>query len=147
MPTATYWDTQNQRSLSDSAAQTIMAPFAHELLRRARSASLTITLDDLSRLLQRRSGIEVREAGSGWLPSLLHRVDERCAQVGEEPLSPVVSVPSAPSRPERKPAGRARTSRTAAAPRATAKPTPLEGSICPRCFMQMSLTGVCDNCE
>ncbi|GAA1392950.1 hypothetical protein [Luteococcus peritonei] len=27
------------------------------------------------------------------------------------------------------------------------KPEPLQGNICPRCFMQMSLTGVCDNCD
>lgn len=26
-------------------------------------------------------------------------------------------------------------------------PEPLRGSICPNCFMQMSLTGVCDNCD
>ncbi|MEL4505979.1 hypothetical protein AAEX63_13835 [Luteococcus sp. H138] len=28
-----------------------------------------------------------------------------------------------------------------------AKKEPLQGNTCPRCFMQMSLTGVCDNCD
>ncbi|MEL4356907.1 MULTISPECIES: hypothetical protein [unclassified Luteococcus] len=28
-----------------------------------------------------------------------------------------------------------------------AKKEPLQGNSCPRCFMQMSLTGVCDNCD
>lgn len=27
------------------------------------------------------------------------------------------------------------------------KKEPLQGNVCPTCFMQMSLTGVCDNCE
>lgn len=35
----------------------------------------------------------------------------------------------------------------AQATRRTAKKEPLQGNACPRCFMQMSLTGVCDNCD
>ncbi len=34
-----------------------------------------------------------------------------------------------------------------AAPARPAKPEPQQGQICPSCFMQMSLTGVCDNCD
>lgn len=34
-----------------------------------------------------------------------------------------------------------------AAPAKKAKPEPLQGNVCPNCFMQMSLTGVCDNCD
>lgn len=39
--------------------------------------------------------------------------------------------------------------KVAAKPRsaAAARREPLQGNICPRCFMQMSLTGVCDNCD
>lgn len=37
--------------------------------------------------------------------------------------------------------------KAAPAPKRPAKPEPLQGNICPRCFMQMSLTGVCDNCD
>lgn len=29
----------------------------------------------------------------------------------------------------------------------TPKKEPLQGNVCPNCFMQMSLTGVCDNCD
>ncbi|WP_420174940.1 hypothetical protein [Luteococcus sp. OSA5] len=37
--------------------------------------------------------------------------------------------------------------RKTAAPKRAAKAEPLQGNVCPRCFMQMSLTGVCDNCD
>ncbi|MFL6023641.1 MAG: hypothetical protein ACJ72O_09910 [Marmoricola sp.] len=53
------------------------------------------------------------------------------------------------NRPKAAPATRARTS-TPRAPRATtstrSKPEP-EVKLCPRCFMQLSVVGNCDNCD
>ncbi|WP_203568981.1 hypothetical protein [Aestuariimicrobium ganziense] len=154
MASTTYWDTQNHRPLSESAAQTLMLSFAHELLRAASASDKRVSSADLSRVLQRRSGIEVRVPAGGetegaWLVNLLNRVDQRAAQAGEGPaLSSVVAWGRPASPPPPRPAGRGSGAARSvpAAPARHRSTEPLQGSVCPRCFMQMSLTGVCDNC-
>ncbi|MGO4957714.1 hypothetical protein ACTQ49_10685 [Luteococcus sp. Sow4_B9] len=43
--------------------------------------------------------------------------------------------------------GKVPAARKTAARKTAAKKEPLQGNTCPSCFMQMSLTGVCDNCD
>jgi hypothetical protein len=59
-------------------------------------------------------------------------------------LSPLVAAPPEPTRATRSPRGRtASRTPTPRKPARTDRPT----ATCPRCFMALPATGICDNCD
>lgn len=57
------------------------------------------------------------------------------------------AVPEAPATTKKPTVVGAKPAAAKTTARRTEKREPLQGNACPRCFMQMSLTGVCDNCD
>ncbi len=83
-----------------------------------------------------------------WMPDLLVLVDHLRAREGELPLSPAGRGAAASrARPgaRRAPGARPTTPR-ASTPRRLAK-TDRPTATCPRCFMALPATGLCDNCD
>ena len=82
-----------------------------------------------------------------WMPDLLVLVDHLRAREGEQALSPMVGAPPPPARApaRRAPSARPATPRVST-PRRVAK-TDRPTATCPRCFMALPATGICDNCD
>jgi hypothetical protein len=114
------------------AAHAIWTAVAREVLEAAPAGSVTQT--ELARLVQQRSGVYTRTPAPEWLPALL-------ADLGEAGLTARLRA-DAPPAAARKPRS---------TPRARAEPRPRKReeappAICPTCFMQLPVSGRCDNC-
>ena len=116
------------------SARAIWTPLAREILA-AVPGTASVTLTELARQVQQRSGIYTRMPPSEWLPGVL-------ADLGDAQLAARLRADT----PRAATAVRtttARRPRTEPAPRKRQETPP---AICPSCFMQLPASGRCDTC-
>ena len=139
-----FWHEPDALPTSKAIALQTWAPVAQELLL-ARDGHRMLA-SDLAAEVQDRSLVSTSHPVATWMPDLLLLVDVLRSRDGEPPLSGLVGAPPPPPRAARSTAGpRTSTPRTSA-PRRPAK-TDRPVSTCPRCFMALPATGICDNCD
>jgi hypothetical protein len=125
--------------VTDEAAQAIWVVVAREVLEEKQRRATTIYRSDLAKQVQTRSGVHTRAPLDDWLARVLHTIAE------DDPVQAGVCRPD----PVAAPAG-VRRSSTPHAPRPRAEPAAKKRettvSICPTCFMQLPVSGRCENC-
>lgn len=162
------WQTSDHRPVSAAEAQLEWTLRATEILvevagRHGRS----IEYADLGPEIQRRTGIMTDLPTPDWLDDVLAEVAQRCAEAGKPVLTMVVDDPDTPvsaaarasvyeaygakplrsratsriKSPTRRPTtGATRSKRTITA-------TQRRRPVCPTCFVELPVTGVCDDCD
>lgn len=137
-----FWHEPDARPTSKTIALQTWAPVAEAVL--VERAGRTILAADLAAQIQERSLVSTSHPSTTWLPELLVLVDHLRAREGAAPLSPLVAAHPEPIRATRSPRGRtASRTPTPRKPARTDRPT----ATCPRCFMALPATGICDNCD
>jgi hypothetical protein len=164
------WQATDHRPVTAQEARREWALVAHDILEEvARRYGRSVAYADLAGEVQRRSGIATNLELSSWLDDIISEVDVRCNESGEPRLIALIDrpgvartgeVPAArlacyeaygakiPTRKASRGAGRTRSATPAAPPtRKRAKVQERVRPICPRCFVELPATGICDNCD
>lgn len=125
--------------VTDEAAQAIWVVVAREVLEDVQRRGSTIYRSDLAKHVQVRSGVHTRAPLDEWLARVLNTI------AADDPVQAGVCRPD----PVAAPAG-VRRSSAPRAPRPRAEPAVKRReavvSICPTCFMQLPVSGRCENC-
>jgi hypothetical protein len=139
-----FWHEPDATPTSKAIALQSWAPVAVDVLVARDGHRITAT--DLAAEVQERSGLSTSHPATTWIPDLLLLVDHLRAREGASSLSGLVGAPPPPRRASR-PSGGGR----AATPRVSTPRQPAKSdrpvATCPRCFMALPATGVCDNCD
>ena len=141
-----FWHEPDALPTSKTIALQTWAPVATEIL--LERAGRRMLAADLAAEVQERSRVSTSHPVATWLPDVLVLVDHLRSRAGEAPLSSLVGAPPPPARsPVRRASGKAgpSSSRPPAARRVARSDRPT--ATCPRCFMALPATGVCDNCD
>ena len=139
-----FWHEPDALPTSKAIALQTWAPVTIEVLLEREGRKITAT--DLATEVQSRSGVSTSHPPTSWVPDLLVVVDHLRTLDGEPSLSGLVGTPPPPPRATRSSGGGRTASPRVSAPRAPAKSDrPI--STCPRCFMALPATGICDNCD
>ncbi len=141
-----FWHEPDALPTSKAIALQVWTPIAVQVL--VERDGRRIVAADLATQVQELSQVSTSHPVATWMPDLLVLVDHLRAREGEVPLSPLVGAPPPPARApaaRRAPSSRPATPR-ASTPRRLAK-TDRPTATCPRCFMALPATGICDNCD
>lgn len=163
------WQTIDHRSITPHEARREWALHAHDVLEEvARRYGRSVTHGDLAAEVQRRSGICTDLDPDAWVDDVLEQVAERCKDSGEPRLIALVDRPGAgqadvvsaarmdcysaygakiPAVKTPRRTTRARAGATSEPVRKPVKPEDRIRPICPRCFVEVPATGVCDSCD
>jgi hypothetical protein len=140
-----FWHEPDALPTSKAIALQVWTPIAVQVL--AGRDGRRIVAADLAAQVQELSQVSTSHPVATWMPDLLVLVDHLRAREGDQPLSPLVGAPPPPARApaRRSPSSRPATPRTPT-PRRVAK-TDRPTATCPRCFMALPATGICDTCD
>lgn len=167
------WQETDHRPVTASEATLEWTLRAHEILVEVAGRwNRSIAYDDLAAEVQRRTGIRTDMDAEDWLDDVLKEINTRCVEAGKPKLIALVDMPGVTSREAsaarlscyeaygaRKPREKAATTRTAGArtrretePRKApakraVKPQDRVRPLCPRCFVELPSTGICDSCD
>jgi hypothetical protein len=139
-----FWHEPDELPTSKAIALQTWAPVAVELL--LAQDGRRITASDLAAEVQSRSGISTSHPAATWVADLMVVVDHLRELDGEPSLSGLVGAPPPPPRASRASGGGRAASPRVSTPRAPAK-SDRPVATCPRCFMALPATGLCDNCD
>ena len=139
-----FWHEPDALPTSKAIALQTWAPVAIEVLLERDGRKITAT--DLATEVQSRSGVSTSHPATSWMADLLVVVDHLRTLDGEPSLGGMVGTPPPPPRASRASGGGRTASPRVSTPRAPAKSDrPI--AMCPRCFMALPATGICDNCD